>query len=62
MDAADKKATSLTDYMNATPTWRTELYNQNAQLLSLDEHIALAKSLGLKHTPELKRLAWICHI
>ncbi|PNK61968.1 glycerophosphodiester phosphodiesterase [Psychrobacter sp. FDAARGOS_221] len=54
MDAADKKATSLTDYMNATPTWRTELYNQNAQLLSLDEHIALAKSLGLKHTPELK--------
>ncbi len=54
MDAANKEATNLTDYMNATPAWRTDLYSQNGQLLSLEEHIALTKSLGLKHTPELK--------
>ncbi|HBH33886.1 MAG TPA: glycerophosphodiester phosphodiesterase [Psychrobacter sp.] len=54
MDAADTKATTLNNYINATAPWRTELYNQNGKLLSLQEHIALTKSLGLKHTPELK--------
>ncbi len=54
MDAANKKATTIADYMNATAPWRTDLYNQNGQILSLAEHISLAKKLGMKHTPELK--------
>ncbi|WP_296403678.1 glycerophosphodiester phosphodiesterase family protein [Psychrobacter sp.] len=54
MDAANTKASSIKDYMNATSPWRTELYNQNGKLVSLEEHIKLAESLGLKHTPELK--------
>ena len=54
MDAADKTATTLNDYMNATAAWRTDLYSQNGQVLTLKEHIKLAQSLGMKHTPELK--------
>lgn len=54
MDAANPQATTINDYMNATAPWRTDLYSQNGQLLTLKEHIALTKSLGMKHTPELK--------
>jgi len=54
MDAANKKATSLSEYMNATAPWRTDLYSQNGKVLTLKEHIALARKLGMKHTPELK--------
>lgn len=54
MDAANTKATNISDYMNATSPWRTDLYSQNGQLLTLKEHIELAKRLGMKHTPELK--------
>lgn len=54
MDAANPKATSISAYMNATAPWRTDLYAQNGEVLTLKEHIALANSLGMKHTPELK--------
>ncbi|WP_131669269.1 glycerophosphodiester phosphodiesterase family protein [Psychrobacter pygoscelis] len=54
MDAANTQATTIAGYMNATAPWRTDLYTQNGQLLTLEEHIALAKSLGMKQTPELK--------
>lgn len=54
MDAANPKATSISAYMNATAPWRTDLYSQNGEVLTLKEHIALASSLGMKHTPELK--------
>ena len=54
MDAANPKATSISAYMNATAPWRTDLYSQNGEVLTLKEHIALATSLGMKHTPELK--------
>lgn len=54
MDAANTEATSISAYMNATAPWRTDLYSQNGQVLTLKEHIALASSLGMKHTPELK--------
>lgn len=54
MDAGDTKAKTLEQYMNATAPWRTDLYSQNGKLLSLEEHIKLTESLGLKHTPELK--------
>ncbi|KAA0929518.1 glycerophosphodiester phosphodiesterase [Psychrobacter sp. ANT_H56B] len=54
MDAANPKATSISAYMNATAPWRTDLYSQNGEVLTLKEHIALTSSLGMKHTPELK--------
>jgi glycerophosphoryl diester phosphodiesterase len=54
MDAADKTATSVAAYMDATAGWRTDLYSGNATLLSHAESIKLFKSLGVKMTPELK--------
>lgn len=54
MDAANTQATNISEYMNATASWRTDLYSQNGKVLTLREHIALARSLGMKHTPELK--------
>lgn len=54
MDAANLQATSISEYMDATVPWRTDLYSQNGALLTLKEHINLARSLGMKHTPELK--------
>jgi len=54
MDAANTQATSISEYMDATVSWRTDLYSQNGELMTLKEHIALASSLGMKHTPELK--------
>ncbi|MEC5210201.1 glycerophosphoryl diester phosphodiesterase [Psychrobacter sp. PL15] len=54
MDAANLQATSISEYMDATVSWRTDLYSQNGELLTLKEHINLARSLGMKHTPELK--------
>ena len=55
MDAANKEATSIEKYMNATPAWRTDLYAQNATLMTHKESIALFKELGVKMTPELKK-------
>lgn len=55
MDAGNPDATSVKDYMNSTPRWRTDLYVDNATLVTHKEFIALVKSLGLKFTPELKK-------
>jgi len=55
MDAADKKATTVKDYMDGTAKWRTDLYAPSAgRLMTHAESIALIKSLGAKFTPELK--------
>jgi glycerophosphoryl diester phosphodiesterase len=54
MDAADLTATTVEGYMNATPSWRTDLYTGNATLMTHAESIELFKSLGVKMTPELK--------
>lgn len=55
MDAADKTATTVADYMNATANWRTDLYSaEHPSILSHAESIQLFKSLGAKFTPELK--------
>lgn len=54
MDAANPNATTVADYINATPRWRTDLYVDRATLMSHKDYIALVKSLGLKFTPELK--------
>lgn len=56
MDAANPDATSVKDYMNATPRWRTDLYvDGSATLMTHKAYIALGKELGMKFTPELKK-------
>ncbi len=54
MDGANPRATTVAEYLQGTPGWRTDLYNQNGTLLSHKESIALFSELGVKMTPELK--------
>ena len=55
MDAANAKAQTVADYMNATANWRTDLYAESAgRVMTHAESIRLFKSLGVKFTPELK--------
>ncbi|KAL7906050.1 PLC-like phosphodiesterase [Trichoderma velutinum] len=54
MDAFNASATTPADYLHGTPSWRTDLYNTCGTTLSLKEHIAMTKALGLQFTPELK--------
>ena len=54
MDAANPNATTVEEYMNATPDWRTDAYTAHGTLMTHAESIELFKSLGVKMTPELK--------
>ncbi|MEM9734855.1 MAG: glycerophosphodiester phosphodiesterase family protein [Pseudomonadota bacterium] len=54
MDAANKKATTVEAYLDATAGWRTDLYAGSGTLMTHKESIELFKSLGAKFTPELK--------
>ncbi|MGH1486496.1 MAG: glycerophosphodiester phosphodiesterase family protein [Cellvibrionaceae bacterium] len=54
MDAADKTATTIESYMNATANWRTDLYSGRGTLLTHAESIQLFDDLGVDFTPELK--------
>ena len=54
MDAADKSADTIEGYMNATASWRTDLYSSRGTLVTHAESIALFKTLGVDFTPELK--------
>ena len=56
MDAQNRGATSLAEYLDATANWRTDLYttSNGAKLLSHRESIELFKKLRRKMTPELK--------
>lgn len=54
MDGFNPKATSVAEYMQGTPNWRTEAYASNGTLMTHAESIALFKSLNVKMTPELK--------
>ncbi|MGY5452803.1 glycerophosphodiester phosphodiesterase family protein [Agarivorans sp. MS3-6] len=54
MDASNSAATTVEEYMNATPSFRTDLYADSGTLLSHKESIALFKELGVKMAPELK--------
>lgn len=54
MDAANPRATTVSEYMDATPGWRTDLYTTRGTLVSHKESISLFKKLGVKMTPELK--------
>jgi glycerophosphoryl diester phosphodiesterase len=54
MDGFNPDATTIADYQRGTPRWRTDLYAGSGTVMTLDESIALVKSLGAKFTPELK--------
>jgi len=54
MDAANKRATTVEDYMDGTAGWRTDLYAGSGTLMTHAQSIELFKSLGTKFTPELK--------
>ncbi len=54
MDGFNPNATTVAEYQNGTPRWRTDLYSHSGTLMTHDESIALIKSLGAKFTPELK--------
>ncbi|GAA3931102.1 glycerophosphodiester phosphodiesterase family protein [Litoribacillus peritrichatus] len=54
MDAANTNATSIAEYMNATPNWRTDVYAARGTLLTHAESIELLDALGVDFTPELK--------
>ena len=55
MDAANKKAQTVDDYIDGTAKWRTDLYAASAgTLMTHAESIELFRKLGAKFTPELK--------
>ncbi len=55
MDAANKNAETLEEYIDGTANWRTDLYSgETGTLMTHAESIKLFKSLGAKFTPELK--------
>ena len=54
MDAANASATTAEEYQNGTANWRTDLYANDATLMTHAESIALFDSLGADFTPELK--------
>jgi glycerophosphoryl diester phosphodiesterase len=54
MDASNPNATTVAEFLNGTPSFRTDLYATGGTLLSHKESIALIDALGAKFTPELK--------
>jgi glycerophosphoryl diester phosphodiesterase len=54
MDAGNSAATSVEEYMDATASWRTDLYTGTGTLMTHAESIDLFLDLGTKMTPELK--------
>lgn len=54
MDAANRDATTIEDYMAGTADWRTDLYASSGTLMTHAESIALLDGLGVDFTPELK--------
>jgi len=54
MDASNPAATTAAGYLGGTAAFRTDLYTSRGTLLTLRESIALNRSLGVGHTPELK--------
>ena len=54
MDAANRDATTIEEYLDATASWRTDLYSTCGTVLTHAESIELFKDLNVKMTPELK--------
>ena len=55
MDGFNPNATTVAEYLDGTPYFRTDLYATCGTVVTLEEHIALVDGTwGLKSTPELK--------
>lgn len=56
MDAFDRRATTVEQFVGGTPDFRTDLYSgpSSGHLMTHRESIELFKTLGVKMTPELK--------
>ncbi|TFB02829.1 Extracellular protein [Trichoderma ghanense] len=54
MDSFNASAATPGDYLGGILPWRTDLYNTCGTTMSLKEHIAMTRALGLQFTPELK--------
>jgi glycerophosphoryl diester phosphodiesterase len=54
MDAANPNATSVDEYLDGTPSFRTDLYSACGTLMTHAESIQLFSRLDTKFTPELK--------
>jgi glycerophosphoryl diester phosphodiesterase len=54
MDAGNKKAKNIAEFLDATASWRTDLYTSKGTLMTHKESIELFKLLNVKMTPELK--------
>jgi len=54
MDGVNPQASSVAEYLQGTPNWRTDLYASSGTLMTHKQSIALFKQLGVKMTPELK--------
>ncbi|MCE0504220.1 glycerophosphodiester phosphodiesterase [Roseivivax sp. GX 12232] len=54
MDGANAAATTAEAYLEGTADWRTDLFSNDATLMTHAESIALFDSLGADFTPELK--------
>lgn len=55
MDAGNKKAKTVEEFLSTVPRHKTELYSGPATLMTHSESIQLFKSLGVKMVPELKK-------
>ncbi|KAF2475150.1 PLC-like phosphodiesterase [Lindgomyces ingoldianus] len=54
MDGFNPNATTVAQYMDGTPYFRTDLYSTCGTLMTLNDYIKIVDSFGLKFTPELK--------
>lgn len=54
MDGSNPKATTVAEYLDGTPKFRTDTYATCGTVLSHEESIELIGKLGAKYTPELK--------
>ncbi|HWN71317.1 MAG TPA: glycerophosphodiester phosphodiesterase family protein [Haliangium sp.] len=54
MDSFNKRGTTVAEYMDGTPPWRTDLYATCGTLMTHAESIELFKDLDVGMTPELK--------
>jgi glycerophosphoryl diester phosphodiesterase len=54
MDGFNPNATTVEEYMDGTPYFRTDLYSTCGTVMTHNKYIALVNSWGLKFTPELK--------
>jgi glycerophosphoryl diester phosphodiesterase len=54
MDAFDPTATTVAEFLDGTPNFRTDLYASRGTLMTHAESIQLFKKLDVKMTPELK--------